>query len=169
MESTADSPHIRRVSGNEVDLLFSLMNELAEFEKLVGPDEAAKQRFIRDAFSEHPRIEAYLVYVSNEPAGYAIILETYSSFACKPTLYLEDIYVRPDYRSRGIGKQVMTFIVDQAAARDCGRIEWQVLDWNTPAISFYDALGATPMKQWIPYRITAEGFEHVRTKLSTPA
>jgi GNAT superfamily N-acetyltransferase len=80
---------------------------------------------------------------------------------------LEDIFIRAQFRSHGIGKHVMRFIVDQAMRRDCGRIEWQVLDWNKPAISFYDAIGATPMKQWIPYRISADSFDIVRSTLSS--
>ncbi|MBS4028768.1 MAG: GNAT family N-acetyltransferase [Ignavibacteriales bacterium] len=140
----------------EFEHLFILIIALADFEKLSPPDESAKQRLFHDCFCEKPRFEAYLAFTGEQPVAYAIIFETYSSFLAKPTLYLEDIFVLPEYRKQKIGVTLFRYLVQLAQQRGCGRMEWQVLDWNTGAIDFYKRLGATHLKEWYSFRLNEE-------------
>jgi GNAT superfamily N-acetyltransferase len=151
---------ITKISRQNFSEFIALICELADFEHLEGPDAEARERLHNDAFCEHPRYEAFLVRNDADLAvGYIIIFETYSSFLAKPTLYLEDLYIQPQYRGSSIGTQCMHFLIAEARKRACGRIEWQVLDWNTSAIKFYNKLGAVHMKEWLPYRITEDKFD----------
>ena len=141
--------------------ILHLVHGLAEYEKLTPPDEAAQERLIRDMFSSPPRIQAYLAEVDTLPAGYAFVFETYSSFLALPTLYLEDLFVLPEFRSRKIGYALFTYVVGEAHKRGCGRMEWSVLDWNMLAIDFYKRLGATHLKEWQVYRLVRSDMERI--------
>ncbi len=145
---------IRPAKPSDAKAFLSLVDALADYEKLKRPSTAAKKRLIADAFGKKKRIKAFLVFVDSVPAGYAITFESYSSFLAKPTLYLEDIFVLPEYRRLGIGKKFFDILLREARKRKCGRMEWTVLDWNVPAINFYNKLGAQQMKEWLLYRIT---------------
>ena len=148
---------ITRVNADRFEEFFGLVCALADYEHLERPSAGAKQRLLKDITGDAPRIEAYLVDDANGSAvGYAIILETYSSFLALPTLYLEDIFVLEQFRGKGFGKALFTFIMQQAHDRGCGRIDWQVLDWNTPARDFYNRQGASCLNEWLLYRITLE-------------
>ncbi len=132
-----------------------LICELAEYEHLPPPTAEAQQRLYNDAFLSTPRYEAFLAIDGNsEAVGYAIVFETYSSFLAKPTLYLEDIFVRASCRTMGAGGMLFEHITQLAQQRGCGRVDWQVLDWNTLAREFYARRGATHEKEWLLYRIT---------------
>jgi len=143
----------------EFESFFSLICALADYEKLERPSQEAKDRLYKDAFSASPRYESYLVKLADGmPVAYCIIFETYSSFLAKPTLYLEDVFVLPEFRQMGIGKLIMRHLGKLATERNCGRIEWVVLDWNQNAIDFYNNLGGQVQKEWLPYRITDDKF-----------
>jgi GNAT superfamily N-acetyltransferase len=144
---------IRRAKKNDSKTFLTLVEALADYEKLKRPTRAAKQRLIDDAFGKRKRIDAFLAFADDTPVGYAIIFETYSSFLAKPTLYLEDIFILEEYRCFGIGKKFFDVLLKEARDRKCGRMEWTVLDWNEPAINFYNKLGATWMKEWLLYRV----------------
>lgn len=134
-----------------------LVEALAVFEKLEPPDAAAQARLIEDAFGPRPRIEAWLAFVpgQDEPVAYAILLETYSSFLARPTLYIEDIFVATEFRKMGIGGALLRKAVELASSRQCGRVEWTALDWNVNAQRVYeDKLGARRMSEWFLYRMT---------------
>ena len=133
--------------------VLSLVDALADYEKLKRPAPAARRRLLADAFGRKPRIEILLAEHEGEAVGYAIMLETYSSFLAMPTLYLEDLFVRPEHRLRGAGKKLFQAVLKEAKRRRCGRMEWMVLDWNKLAIGFYRKLGARHMKPWHLYRI----------------
>ncbi|MCL4796306.1 MAG: GNAT family N-acetyltransferase [Bryobacteraceae bacterium] len=150
---------VRRARPDEAETLLELIRGLAEYEKLAPPDEDAQARLIRDIFGERPRLEAFLVIVDGRAGGYALTLETYSSFLALPTLYLEDIFVLPELRGCGAGKALFRALVREARDRGCGRMEWVVLDWNQPAIDFYARHGARPLKDWITMRLTREQLE----------
>lgn len=152
---------VRPARPEEAGTLLALIRGLADYEKLVPPDEAAQTRLVRDIFGDKPRLEAFLVLVDNEPAGYALILETYSSFLALPTLYLEDIFVLPEYRGKGAGKALFREMVRQAHQRGCGRMEWVVLDWNTSAQNFYLRQGAAHQKDWLTMRLVRGEFEKI--------
>ncbi len=148
------SLHIKKLSEEDFEAFFSLIVALADYEHLAPPDLDAKARLKRDAFSTHPKFEAYLAFLDSAPVGYAIIFETYSSFLAKPTLYLEDLFVLPSARKRKVGFGLFKFLIALAVERGCERMEWQVLNWNRLAIDFYERLGATHQRDWLPYRLT---------------
>ena len=127
-----------------------LMRALANYEKLKPPTAAANRRLVRDIGR---RIRVLLGEVDGKTVAYAIYLFTYSSFLARPTLYLEDIFVLPQFRRHGMGKAFFSALLREAKREKCGRMEWTVLDWNTPAITFYDKLGAKPLDEWITYRM----------------
>ncbi len=151
--------------GDAEDLL-NLIDALAAYEKLTPPDAAAKQRLVRDMFAERPRIESLMVKVDGVPAGYTLFFETYSSFLALPTLYLEDLFVLPEYRSRRVGSAIFRRMVSEAHLRGCGRMEWSVLDWNQLAIDFYERFGATRLREWYYYRLVREDMERILTSAS---
>ncbi|MCX7929299.1 MAG: GNAT family N-acetyltransferase [Chlorobi bacterium] len=136
------------------DDFFQLICALAEYERLVPPDHDAHQRLFRDCF-EHspPRYSALLAYLGDALCGYCIFFETYSSFRAASTLFLEDIFVLPQWRGQGVGRALMQYLACVAMERGCGRMEWLVLDWNEAAHSFYRALGARCLSQWQLYRL----------------
>ncbi len=152
-------PHVRRAGPADATVLLNLVDQLAAYEKLPPPDAAAKERLTRDLFGSRPRIEAFLGDVGGEPAAYAIVFESYSSFLALPTLYLEDIFVLPEFRKVGLGFALFRALAEEALKRGCGRLEWMVLDWNALAIDFYKRTGAQHMKEWQLFRMTKADLE----------
>jgi GNAT superfamily N-acetyltransferase len=146
---------IRQAEAKDGPALIGLIMALADYEKLQGPDPAAQKRLLDHAFGPKPRVEVWLAWKKGaaEPIGYAMIFETYSSFLAKPTLYLEDIFIKPDCRGLGAGKGLFDHCLALAKTRDCGRVEWTCLDWNTTAQEFYERKGAKRMKEWYLYRL----------------
>ena len=116
---------------------------------------------MNDLFGKRKRFDALLAFDGTETIGYAIFFETYSSFRALPTLYLEDIFIVPEYRKYGIGKKLFQQCLKEAKNRGCGRMEWVVLDWNVNAIRFYDRIGAKRLQEWLPYRIDRENFGRI--------
>jgi GNAT superfamily N-acetyltransferase len=149
---------VRKAKPEEAPVLLELIRALADYEKLDPPAEAAQGRLVRDIFGERPRLEAWLAFVDGTAAGYALILETYSSFLALPTLYLEDLFVLPEFRSRRAGSALFRRMVKEADARGCGRMEWTVLDWNTLAQDFYRRYGARQQEDWQYWRLRREEF-----------
>lgn len=143
-------PATRR-DGND---FLTLIDALADFEKLRRPSLQARRRLLNDAFGRKKRFDALLATVGGKSVGYAIIFETYSSFLARPTLYLEDIFVLPEFRHRRLGLRLFRHCLAEAKRRGCGRMEWVVLDWNKHAIRFYRRIGARAMKEWLLYRIS---------------
>jgi len=155
---------IRPATASDAEAWLSLIDALADYEKLERPDAGARQRLLLDAFGEQPRTEVYLADTADCVVGYAITLFTYSSFLALPTLYLEDLFVLESHRGLGAGYRLFTHCVEEAHRRGCGRMEWQVLDWNRLAIEFYEKLGARQMKEWLPYRMVREDMEALLSK-----
>jgi GNAT superfamily N-acetyltransferase len=143
---------IEPVTPANFPVLLQLIDGLAHYEHLDPPDAAARGRLYADAFSDPPRYEAFLAMEGDEPAGYVTFYLTYSTFLARPSLYLEDIYVREEFRHRGIGRELFRFCRDIARERGCGRMDWQVLTWNEPAIRFYENAGGKRL-DWYAYRI----------------
>ena len=153
------------LTAGRFDEFVELLRALADYERLDPPDAAAVERLRRDAFADgtregapygkSPRFEAALVVNSKGRAvGYATWFHTYSTFLAKPTIYLEDLFVRDEARESGAGSALFEHVRNLGAQRGCGRMEWQVLDWNTLAREFYHRRQATWMKDWLTYRIT---------------
>ena len=134
--------------------ILRLITELAKFEKLTPPDTKARQRLINDAFSKKPPFKILLADCDGKIAGYAFYFFTYSTFLAKKTLYLEDIYIMDKFRNLSLGKLFMKRLSMLAYEKNCGRMEWIVLNWNKNAIRFYKNLGAEEMKEWKFFRIT---------------
>lgn len=155
------SIHLRRAVRADADALLGLITALAEFEKLPPPDAEAQARLVEHGFGELPKFEAWLAEYAGAPGpiGYAFIFETYSTFLARPTLYLEDLFVLPDYRGRGVGSALLRHCVRLAHERGCGRMEWTCLDWNTSAQAVYEKLGARRLSEWYLYRLTRERME----------
>jgi len=145
----------------DAETILLLVRGLADYERLPPPDKAAQDRLIRDMFSTPPRIQAFLGEYEGVAAGYTFVFETYSSFLAFPTLYLEDLFVLPAYRKRKVGYALFLAMVAEAHRRGCGRMEWSVLDWNTPAIDFYKRFGATHLKEWHVYRLLRDDMEDI--------
>lgn len=152
--ASAVAPIIRRAVAADAPAILELVNALADYEKLARPSPEARKRLVRDLFGPKPRIDCLLAFMDGYPVGYAIMLETYSSFLALPTLYLEDLFVLPEYRGRKVGYELFQTVRREAERRGCGRLEWTVLDWNQLAIDFYNRMGAEHLKQWHLYRIT---------------
>lgn len=147
---------IRPATAEDAGILFDLLDALADYEKLPRPDRQARERLRRDGFGEHPLFRAYLGEIDGEPVAYAITYRTYSSFLALPTLFLEDLFVLPDARGRGVGGALFRHLVAEAVREGCGRMEWVVLDWNRAAIEFYERLGGRRLTEWYTYRLTRE-------------
>ena len=152
---------IRPAVPADAETILRLVRGLADYERLPPPDKAAQERLIRDMFSTPPRIQAFLGEHEGVAAGYAFVFETYSSFLALPTLYLEDLFVLPEYRKKKVGYGLFLAMVAEAHRRGCGRMEWSVLDWNTPAIDFYKRFGATHLKEWHVYRLVRNDMESI--------
>lgn len=152
---------IRLARPDEAPILLSLIDALAVYEKLTPPDEGARRRLVRDIFGDRPKLDAWLAFLDGQPAGYALALETYSSFLALPTLYLEDIFVRTEFRSRGVGAGLFKEMVAEADRRGCGRMEWVVLDWNRLALDFYAKYGSQHLSDWMTMRLTREDFGRI--------
>jgi GNAT superfamily N-acetyltransferase len=153
---------LRRAKRSEGPALVRLTVALAKFEKLTPPDAAARKRLMKDAFGAGAKFEAWLAFVGRqrEPVGYMILVNLYSSFEARPTLYLEDLFVLPEYRARGIGKAMMRQCIELAWKRGCGRMEWTCLDWNVKAQKFYHKLGARKLSEWYLYRLNREQMKY---------
>jgi GNAT superfamily N-acetyltransferase len=150
---------VRPALPGDSEAILMLVRGLADYEKLAPPDGAAQKRLIHDMFSSPSKIQAYLGEYQGRPVGYAFVFDTYSSFLALPTLYLEDIFVLPEYRKMKVGLHLFTAMVNEAYRRGCGRMEWSVLDWNQLAISFYERLGARHMKEWQLFRLVRSDME----------
>jgi GNAT superfamily N-acetyltransferase len=148
---------VRKAVASDEPAILALVDALADYEKLPRPTSDARMRLIRDLFGPQPRVDCFLAFADGYPVGYAIVLETYSSFLALPTLYLEDLFILDEYRKRGVGRALFATALDEARRRGCGRMEWMVLDWNQLAIDFYERTGGTHMKEWQLYRITLSG------------
>ena len=156
---------IRNATADDVPLILELIRELAEYEKLAHLVVVTADDLRRDGFSERPYFHVLIAEWEGEPAGYALYFHNYSTFRGRPGLFLEDLFVRPQFRRKGIGKTLLLHLARIAVEMGCSRFEWQVLDWNTPSIEFYRSLGAVVMKEWLTMRVTGEAL----TKLAAQA
>lgn len=152
---------IREAVHDDLPTILTLIKELAEYEKLTHTLEATEQSLGEALFGQRPVAEALVVFYDGQPAAYAIFFHSMSTFLGRAGLYLEDIYVRPHLRGKGIGKAVFKTVAGIAEQRKCGRMEWQVLRWNESAIDFYEAHGAEPLDGWLTMRLTSEAISKV--------
>jgi GNAT superfamily N-acetyltransferase len=144
---------VRPAERSDSEAFLSLLNGLAKYESLDPPDAAGRERLFEDAFGERPRFSVFLAEIDGEPAGYALVFETYSTFLARPKLYLEDLFVDPKFRGHGAGQALIKACAAEAIRRGCVRMQWTVLDWNTSAMKFYENLGAGRLKEWFTYNL----------------
>ena len=137
----------------DVPLLLRFIRDLAVYEKLAHEVVATEDGLRRTLFGERPYAEALIARLDGVPAGFALYFHNYSTFLGKPGLYLEDLFVEPGQRGKGIGRALLQRLAAIALERGCGRVEWAVLDWNAPSIAFYRALGASAMEAWTVFRL----------------
>jgi GNAT superfamily N-acetyltransferase len=147
---------VRAATAADVPLLLQFIRELAAYEKLSHEVTATEDLLRRNLFGESPTAEVILAGLDGVEAGFAVFFHNFSTFLGKPGIYLEDLYVTPEFRGQGCGKAMMIHLARLAAQRDCGRFEWSVLDWNKPSLDFYHSIGACPMSEWTVQRLTGE-------------
>lgn len=147
---------LRLATENDVPTILAFIKGLAEYEKLANEVVATEDKLRQTLFGDKAYAEVVIAEYQAIPAGFALFFHNYSTFLAKPGIYLEDLFVLPEYRGHGIGKLLLTYLAKVAVARDCGRLEWSVLDWNQPAIDFYHSQGATMMHDWRINRVTGE-------------
>ena len=144
---------LRPATAADVPLVLTLIRELAAYEREPDAVVATEEALLRDGFGARPLFEVTVAEWSGEAVGFALWFLTYSTWRGQPTLYLEDLFVRPSARGRGIGKAFMRHLARVAVDRGCGRFVWQVLDWNAPSIAFYESLGARIHREWLTCRL----------------
>ncbi|CAN5311041.1 GNAT family N-acetyltransferase [soil metagenome] len=156
---TAGKIGIRVATGRDVPLILSFIRELAEYERLSHEVVATEEVLRASLFGERPAAEVVIGDYGDEPAGFALFFHNFSTFLGRPGIHLEDLYVTPGLRGRGIGRAMLAYLARLAKERGCGRLEWSVLDWNEPAIKLYKSIGAIPMDDWTAYRVTGEALD----------
>jgi GNAT superfamily N-acetyltransferase len=145
----------------DVAVILGFIRKLAEYEKL-SHQVAATEELLRDTLFGARRVaEVLIAYLGDEPAGFALFFHNFSTFLGRPGIYLEDLFVEPAQRGQGIGKALLTEIAKIARERNCGRLEWAVLNWNRPAIDFYRGLGAVPLDDWTLFRVTGKVLDNL--------
>ena len=144
---------IRPAAREDVRLILDFIHDLAEYERAPEQAIATEADLLRDGFGPNPIFRCVIASWDGAPAGFALFFYNYSTWQGRPGLYLEDLFVRPAFRKKGIGKALLVYLAQVAVRENCGRFQWQVLDWNTPAIEFYESLGAKVMKEWLTMRV----------------
>jgi GNAT superfamily N-acetyltransferase len=152
---------VREATEDDVPLILFLIRELAEYERLSHEVVATEEGLRETLFGERRYAEVLIAEHDGAPAGFALFFHNFSTFLGKPGIYLEDLYVKPEFRGTGIGKKLLIHLAGLAKERGCGRLEWWVLDWNEPSIGFYKKLGAVPMDDWTVYRVSGTALEHL--------
>jgi GNAT superfamily N-acetyltransferase len=144
---------------DDLPLILRFIEKLAEYEKLRDKCVASEEKLRATLFGERPAAEVIIATIDERPVGFALFFHNYSTFLAQRGVFLEDLFVDSDARGRGVGRALLAHLAQIAVERDCGRLEWFVLDWNDLAISFYESLGATPMDDWTMFRLTGPELE----------
>jgi len=155
----AETCRIRAAAPADVPLILTLIRELAEYEKLADQVSATEADLKTALFGARTHAECVIAELGGKPAGFALFFHNFSTFLAKPGIYLEDLYVKPELRGKGVGRALLAHLASLALRRGCGRFEWAVLDWNEPAIGFYKSLGAKMMEDWKINRLTGKALE----------
>lgn len=155
---------IRPATAQDVPLILELIRGLAEYEKLSHLVTATGERLRATLFGPRPAADVLLAQWDGECAGFALFFPTYSTFLAQPGIFLEDLYIKPHLRGKGMGAALLAEIAKRAVQNGCGRVEWSVLDWNAPSIGFYKKLGATPLDGWTTFRLTGEALHRIAAR-----
>ncbi|MBU2491510.1 MAG: GNAT family N-acetyltransferase [Bacteroidetes bacterium] len=145
---------IKKAVKEDASTILFFIKQLAEYENMSVDVTATAEKLEDTLFGKNSNAECVIGYYENKPVGFALFFQNYSTFLAKPGIYLEDLFVLPEMRGKGFGKLLLKHLAQLAVQRNCGRLEWSVLDWNTPAIDFYKSLEAKPMEEWTVFRLT---------------
>lgn len=152
---------ITAATESDVPQILAFIAALAEYERLADKVVATEEDLRRSLFGPKPFAECVIARWKGEPAGFALFFHNFSTFLARPGLYLEDLFVREEFRGKGVGRALLQYLAKLAVDRQCGRLEWSVLDWNKPAIGFYEALGAEPMDEWTIFRLRGDALSRL--------
>jgi GNAT superfamily N-acetyltransferase len=156
MTSKPNELTIRPARPSDVPIILQLIRDLAAYERAPNEVTATEEQLSKVLFGDKPAAEVLLAFVGEVSVGFAVFFQNFSTWLGRPGLYLEDLFVRPEDRGKGYGRTLLVELGKIARDRGCGRMEWAVLDWNEPAIKFYQALGAKPMDEWTVFRLTGD-------------
>jgi GNAT superfamily N-acetyltransferase len=159
---------IREAAEADVPVVAWFIRQLAEYERLVPQVTMTEETLRESLFGPRRAAEVLLGYFNDKPVGFAVFFHNFSTFLGKPGIYLEDLFVIPEMRGKGFGRALLARLGKIACERSCGRIEWAVLDWNTPSIEFYKKLGAVPMDEWTIFRVTGDALKRLGDEGDTP-
>ena len=159
--TTIENFFIRRAGPDDAALILSFIRQLAEYERLSHEVVATEALLKETLFGERRTAEVVIGEFEGAPAAFALFFHNFSTFLGRPGIYLEDLFVKPVFRGRGFGKCMLAYLGHLAKKRGCGRLEWWVLDWNTPAIEFYKSMAAVPMDEWTVFRITGDSLDRL--------
>ena len=157
----SDSLNIRPATPDDIPEILAFIRELAEYERAPEQAVATREDLMRDGWGKEPKFRVVIADWQGKPAGFALFFYNYSTWQGRAGLYLEDLFVRPALRGKGIGKALLLHLAEIAVRENLGRFQWQVLDWNTPAIEFYRALGARVLDEWLTMRVEGEALQRV--------
>lgn len=164
-----DNLHVDAATESDVPLILQLIRELAEFEHLAHEVTASEESLRNGLFGERPYAEVFIARQGEEPVGFALFFHNFSTFVGKAGIYLEDLFVRREFRGQGVGEALLRRVAQTAVERACGRYEWAVLNWNQRAIDFYRKLGARPMDEWTIFRIAGEALNNLASGSLSPS
>ncbi len=165
VETTVEGLTLRFANRGDTGLVLAFIRELAEYERLAHEVVADEALLRKNLFGERPHAEVILAELHGEPVGFALFFHNFSTFLGRPGIHLEDFFVRPEHRGRGIGTVLLAYLARLAVERGCGRLDWAVLDWNEPAMEFYRALGARCIDDWKIFRLDGDSLEAVARRL----
>lgn len=159
MTMTPKDFEIRPATEGDAPLILSFIRKLAVYEKLAHKAPVTEETLRETLFGERRYAEVVIGYHLGEPVGFALFFHNYSTFLGRPGVYLEDLFVDEEHRGKGFGKALLAYLARLTKERNCGRLEWAVLNWNEPSINFYKALGAAPMNEWTVFRVTGDALD----------
>jgi len=160
----SEKVNLRLATQQDVPVILAFIQGLAEYEKLSDQVVATEEKLQQTLFGDKAYAEVVIAEYDNKAAGFALFFHNYSTFLAKPGIYLEDLFVLPECRGKGLGRLLLSYLAKLAVERNCGRLEWSVLDWNQPAIDFYQAQGATMLNDWRINRVTGEQLQQLAAK-----
>jgi GNAT superfamily N-acetyltransferase len=152
---------IKQATIDDVPVILSFIHGLAEYEKLAHEVVATEEILRHTLFGQRPYAEVVIGYYQQQPVCFALFFHNFSTFLGRPGIYLEDLFVQPEFRGKGFGRTLLVYLARLTKERNCGRLEWSVLDWNEPAIRFYKSLGARPLDAWTMFRVTGEALDNL--------
>lgn len=155
---------MRRAEAADVPLILDFIQDLATYERLRESCVATEEKLRATLFSDHPAAEVIIAGIDGKPVGFALFFHNYSTFLAQRGIYLEDLFVKPEARGKGVGFALLCALARIAVERECGRLEWAVLDWNQLAIDFYKRIGAKPLDDWTVFRITGSALEKLASR-----